>query len=280
MFAHAMAPRVTFFDAFRANLCNMFLGAITPSQTGGGPAHIYVLWRAGLPISGGVALSLINFAATLAALFIAALITVMMIPAEFADTLRMILRFSFGTFVVVMTVIFTLLLAPKIMLNPVMGAIRGVGRLLGGRMLARADTTSRRLEQRVVRFQESVRMCTKRNPHLLGLSLVVTLLLYFNKCLIGYVIAQSMGLPVAFWHVILAQVLLLFVCYFAPTPGAGFIAEVSNTFLMRCFTDSSSVAVFTVGCRLSTIWLAVALGAVFMLLQIRKDARSFMERRP
>ena len=122
-------------------------------------------------------------------------------------------------------------------------------------------------------------MCTQKNPHLLVLSLVVTLVLYFNKCLIGYVISQSMGLSVEFWNVIVAQVLLLFVCYFAPTPGAGFIAEVSNTFLMQCFTDSTNVAAFTVGCRLSTIWLAVVLGAVFMAQQIRRDTRSFLRKK-
>ena len=77
-----------------------------------------------------------------------------------------------------------------------------------------------------------------------------------------------MGLGVPFWSVIVAQVLLLFVCYFAPTPGGGFIAEVSNTFLMSCLTDANNVAIFTIGCRLSTIWLAVILGGVFLVLQI------------
>ncbi len=277
MFAHAMEPRVSFFDGFRANLCNMFLGAITPSQTGGGPAHIYVLWRAGLPISGGVALSLINFAATLAVLFIAAVLIVVMIPAEFAETMRVILRFSFGIFAVVMTAIFLLLLAPKVMLTPATRLVRAVGRLLGGRMVTRTETANHKLTELVGQFQQSVAMCTKKNPHLLAQSLGVTFVLYFNKCLIGYVIAQAMGLSVAFWNVIIAQVLLLFVCYFAPTPGAGFIAEVSNTFLMRCFTDSTNVAAFTVGCRLSTIWLAVVLGAVFMVLQIRRDTREYLK---
>ncbi len=42
---------VRFWDSFRAFVANLFLGAVTPFQTGGGPLQIYILSRAGVPIA-------------------------------------------------------------------------------------------------------------------------------------------------------------------------------------------------------------------------------------
>jgi len=50
IFAHNVNSKVSFWDCFRANLANMFMGGVTPSQTGGGAAHLYILNRAGLPL--------------------------------------------------------------------------------------------------------------------------------------------------------------------------------------------------------------------------------------
>ena len=36
-------PRVSLWNCMRSNWANMFLGAVTPGQTGGGPAQLYIL---------------------------------------------------------------------------------------------------------------------------------------------------------------------------------------------------------------------------------------------
>ncbi|HMB69908.1 MAG TPA: lysylphosphatidylglycerol synthase domain-containing protein, partial [bacterium] len=59
--ANRLCSRVTFMDGIRADLANRCLAGITPWQTGGGAAQLYVLQRAGLPLSGGVAVGTINF---------------------------------------------------------------------------------------------------------------------------------------------------------------------------------------------------------------------------
>ena len=43
--------RVSFWRSFQAFMSNLFMGAITPSQTGGGIAQMYVLSRGGVPLS-------------------------------------------------------------------------------------------------------------------------------------------------------------------------------------------------------------------------------------
>jgi len=65
IFAREFKPGIPFIVALKANVANIFLGAVTPSQTGGGVAHWYVFWKNGLKTSDFIILSFINFISTI-----------------------------------------------------------------------------------------------------------------------------------------------------------------------------------------------------------------------
>ena len=65
IFLRRIRPGTPLWLPIRADLANRFVGAITPSQTGGGPAQVYVLWRGGIPVPDALSFLLINFLSTL-----------------------------------------------------------------------------------------------------------------------------------------------------------------------------------------------------------------------
>ena len=73
-------PKISLWNCMRSNWANMFMGAITPFQTGGGPAQIYILWRQGAKISQSAMVSLINFSSTLIFFQAASLFTIFILP--------------------------------------------------------------------------------------------------------------------------------------------------------------------------------------------------------
>jgi hypothetical protein len=68
-------PRITIFTSIKAAYANIFMGAVTPSQTGGGVAQIYFISRDKIPFSQASAGSIISFVCTLLFLIIALIST-------------------------------------------------------------------------------------------------------------------------------------------------------------------------------------------------------------
>ena len=77
-----MLPIISMWNCMRSNWANIFMGAATPFQTGGGAAQIYLLWRYGARISDGMLISLLNWAATLFFFMISTVFAVILLPAD------------------------------------------------------------------------------------------------------------------------------------------------------------------------------------------------------
>ncbi|MCG8469103.1 MAG: flippase-like domain-containing protein, partial [Gemmatimonadetes bacterium] len=74
--------RVSLWHCVRANWANMLLGAITPAQTGGGAAQLYVLCRRGARLSEAILASILTFVATLLFFAVGGLTALALVPGE------------------------------------------------------------------------------------------------------------------------------------------------------------------------------------------------------
>jgi uncharacterized membrane protein YbhN (UPF0104 family) len=90
-------PKISMWDNMRANWANIFMGAVTPFQTGGGPAQFYILWRCGAKISESVLVVTINFAATLIFFLVASVAALLVLPADiFATSVVYVIKIAFA----------------------------------------------------------------------------------------------------------------------------------------------------------------------------------------
>jgi uncharacterized protein (TIRG00374 family) len=91
--------------------------------------------------------------------------------------------------------------------------------------------------------------------------LVLTLLIYVNKFLIGWVVLRGLGLEANVWHVLYLQIIPLLIFYFSPTPGSSGLAEVSTMAAMAPVLPRSYSAAYVLIWRFFTLLINMIVGA-------------------
>ncbi len=257
-----------FRSSFDANLANIFLAAATPFQTGGGIAQIYMLNRDGISIAAATSVSVMNFIVTLAMLLVGGLLSMRWLNRTF-ENLQFRYLLSFSTFIFYAVIIFFIFF----LIRPGLFG-RVLERLLdwlGTRFRKHSDTFNKyssKIHGFVTAYQSNIRYFWKNEKWVLFHNLWMTVVLYFNKCLIAYVVMKGMGLDPGFWEVIYIQLLLIFVLYFCPTPGASFLAETSSAALNSVLIPGHLVSVFSVLWRFFTTYFGVIVGGIVLMKAI------------
>jgi uncharacterized protein (TIRG00374 family) len=92
-----------------------------------------------------------------------------------------------------------------------------------------------------------------------------TILVYVNKFLIAYFLLRAMGFEVDLLEVIFLQWVLYLVLYFAPTPGASGLAELSAVAIMGPLLPSAHSGAFVLLWRVFSLYIPMALGGILLL---------------
>ncbi len=262
-------PKISLWDCMRSNWANMFMGVVTPFQTGGGPAQIFMLWRCGAKVSQAVLVPLINLAATLILILVACMVTMLLLPADlFGNNLTHIIR---GGLLIVSGITGLVLL---VMLFPDIGLIlvRLAFRLIPVhlfKMESFRDRLMTILGTEVRQFRRDFRAILRRSKILLVLATLFTMALFLNKFLIGYVIVLSLGQHVNFGNFVGLQIILYFLIYFAPTPGASGLAEISSAWLMERIISPDILVFFVIALRLFTTIAGALIGGFVLIAELR-----------
>jgi hypothetical protein len=273
LFNGRILTRVSLWNNIRANWANIFLGAATPFQTGGGPAQIYILWRCGARVSEGMLASLINFGGTLVFFLASSIAAMVLLPRGlFSAGVIDAIRYGFGVLVIVILLVLAAMAFP----HATLAAVRGVydRLLMRSHRLARSrDHVIAALEDGIVHFREALRHTLRRGRGALAAIVLLTLALFFNKYTIGYVIVRALGHPVPYDVFLGLQCVQLGLIYFAPTPGASGVAEMSSIWLMATVLPKELLVVYTLLWRFFTTVLGAIIGGCILLFDMRKLAR-------
>jgi uncharacterized protein (TIRG00374 family) len=262
-------PHVSLWHCMRANWANMFLGAVTPAQTGGGPAQLYVLCRRGASLSDAVLVSLINLAATFLFFALGGLTALILLPPAILS------RGASGVLaaaVASISVLAGLLIGAIVVQSRTMNLLRRFVTKLtwGSRRTRRWGAMARRFMTRELDgLRRRVRSIAARGKMTLGWLALATLFLYLNKYLMGFVLAVGLQGTVAPVFIGL-QLLQNVVLYFAPTPGASGLAEVSSGILLNQVLAAEITVLWVVGWRLLTTYFATILGMFVLIAEARR----------
>lgn len=269
-FTKEILKKISLFDCARANLANIFVAAVTPSNTGGGPGQLYILNRRGVPLSGAMSVSIINFFCSLV-FFLLGFIIVFSFAHQgiFTRGLTYLVRYSFLVFFVIFLLIAFLLIKPESLKFLFRISSRIVG-LIWKKDKERQKRLSEKFEDQVVQFRFYLRHFFHKEKPTLFFSFLLTILIYFNKYLIAYVIIKGLGLKVNFLQVMYLQIIQFFVLYFSPTPGASGIAEVSSVSLMSTIIPKGYLPVFAILWRFFSNYIGVTWGSWITLKDINQ----------
>jgi hypothetical protein len=272
-FTKEILKKVSLLDCIKANLANIFVAAVTPSNTGGGPAQLYILNRRGVPLSGAISVSLINFFSSMFFFFLGFLVVFFFTDGGiFPRGLAYLIRYSFLVFSLVSVMGLFLLIKPE-SLSFLFKAFSWVTRIIWKKDREKQKEITEKLEDQVVQLRFYLQHFLRKEKLILFGSFLLTIAIYLNKYFIAYVILRGLGLEVSFVQVLYLQIIQFFILYFSPTPGASGIAEVSSVSLMSTIVPTGYLPVFAVLWRFFITYVGVTCGGWITLKDLNQHFR-------
>lgn len=265
----AMDEGVSFWTSIRANLANIFMGAVTPSQSAGGPAQLYVYHNAGVSMGRAISVGVLNLLATIIFFVFSAGFSVIVLRDSFNPLIKSILYFCLVVFAMQLVVYVLAVWKPEAAMRMLQRMSDGLSRRLP-RFRKRIVRFTGKVVKELTAYKETVSVFMGRRVYIPVLAVFLTFVLYINKFVLAYFIMVGLGESGDLLTVLCIQALVLFISYYSISPGASGIAEVSIAALMSTVIGRNSLVVFTLLQRFFILYLPVIFGAVVVGHEIRK----------
>jgi uncharacterized protein (TIRG00374 family) len=276
IYIRKLNPRVSAWVSFRANVANMFMGAVTPAHGGAGPAQIYVYTSAGVTFIDSFAINLINLGATLIFMPLAGFVAIMMMDTStISGIIPAMLRYGFSFFLVLLMA-FLLAFWKPVWVGVIIRKIANGLSSLFPKKRRNLTKWANSSYSGINKYQQTCSVILKQNPSLFPLSLVITTVLYLNKYCLQYVILLGLGVNASLVQVISIQVLIQFMIYFAPSPGGSGFAEVGISVLFGKIVPTALLPIFTLLQRSFLLFFPALIGAYVVINLLRKDSMKTM----
>ncbi len=100
------------------------------------------------------------------------------------------------------------------------------------------------------------------------------------RAIMAFLCLRFLGIPVAgVGHFLQTQLCLIFLIYFAPTPGSSGLAEGASMSIMAGIISEGFAPYYNLLWRAMTLYLPAVAGLIFLLRTFFKDARNAVDRR-
>lgn len=259
VFAAHVNTSVSFTGCIRASLANIFMGGITPSQTGGGAAQIYVLYKEGMSVMEAAVVSILSFISTVFILPVCGIaVNVFVSPVQENFSLKIVSAASIILFSLILALVVVSLINPEKFASGIRSVV-GYFPLLKRYFDKRGtlDNITKNLSE----YHKHMTGFMKYRKKSIAAGSLLTALIFFNKFFAAYIVLQGLGIEAPFWDVLYLKLLVILGVYFIPTPGgtggveaiiliimvelSGILPEsylVTYTFLWRSFTQFIGMA--------------------------------------
>jgi uncharacterized protein (TIRG00374 family) len=272
LLTRGLSAHVTLRSATKAALSNTAMGAITPSQMGGGPAQVFLLYKNGLPLLEAMSASLMTFVVTMVFFVVSAgAITFSGVNTSIEDaTVRSLFRYGFIVFLVCGTLFMAFIARPSWLRKLLRWFFSFLSLFRRQHFLRPGSRANRAIEATAQIHEINVYYLRNRFPALV-LSLLLTAVVFGFKCFAAYFIVRGLGVTAGVWEVVSIQILILLAVYFFPTPGGTGAAELGSAVLMAQILPMELLMVYVVLWRIVVMYIAVILGSVVMLRALGQD---------
>lgn len=278
IYLRRIKPGTSLWLPIRADLANRFTGAVTPSQTGGGPAQVFVLFKGGIPIPDALSFLAINFLCTMVFFLLAGGFTAYMFRGDFSGgALQLLIRYGFVAFASMGAFMFVALLRPDLIERFCTALVERMGNPERG-WAAAVQKAGAWVVDSLGQYHAACTRFIREAPMLLVWSFLLTVVLYVNKFTLAYFILRGLGVEAPYLDVLAVQALLQFILYVAPSPGGSGIAELTTAALMVRFMDTHLLGVFTIAFRFFLLYLPASLGCLVLVGALKPGGRKASRR--
>jgi uncharacterized protein (TIRG00374 family) len=279
VFVRRVRPGSGFALSLRAMVANRFAASVTPSQTGGGPALLYILHRSGIAVPRGLSILVVNFLLTIVGLFLVSTAALFHLRGTISSAGTQALLQYAGITAGLMFVLTLVGLFRPSAITRLFG--KWLGRL--DRSGSRAVRLRRFLQAAISgldQFRSTARLLLRESPSALVQATVLTVLLFAAKYFLAWFVVLGLGISADLPTVLAVQALLHFVLYLAPSPGGSGIAELSTGALMALVIPAGFLGAFTLVYRALLIYLPAVAGAAVLYSTFRPSPASRISSQP
>ena len=267
--ARAMGYRIRFVRGLVLTWLHYFGCALTPMQVGGGPFQVYVLYKSGVPVGSGIAITLIRTLFSTFLLSLAAPAAFMLVPQlREGGVLVKGVFYYVGFLSLVMWVIFILSIVKAKVIKKFCGAVLLWLKKFKCFRRINVHRVYHVICSEVDSYSENVkRMVGPGLPYFIG-AFLLSIGHLFALFSVLPVLMHSLSLPVNYLHAVLAQAMFMFILYFIPTPGASGVAEGGGAAIFGLLMPENIAGIMAVVCRFFTEYLAIFMGCVVAIRMI------------
>lgn len=264
---------ISFWSIYKLVFIKIFFSNITPLVTGGGILEVYFLQKRGIPSGKSSAAVFIRTLLSLSMLFISVLFII------FEN--QSILNLFSVNYVVIYVLLFLVLyvfifyfLIFKIRF--IMKMIYKIFYFLKSKHLLnkkRFRKIIRYLFRNLELFSKDLSHFIQGKKIFIFLSFFLTIIFLISEFSFSYLIIQGLGYKqVSLFQVLTLQILVVFIMYFAPTPGAAGFAEGGYSFLFANLVDQKDLFPLIFYWRLFSKYIGIFIGFfLFIFLIIKKQ---------
>jgi uncharacterized protein (TIRG00374 family) len=279
--ARHIYPKPALKGAILAGGMGAWAGYITPLNSGAGPMTMYTMRRYGVPLPVAVTATFISFVATILFFAIAGPLAVVFGAGRSLGQRGNVLGLSlFDLFLGSLTIIagIGMLMAfvmffPKLVRDLIHRMAEAIGR--------RSRRVANRLEKLQAGIDQAHESLVAFNSPRGWLALFWATILsgpsHANKLLAGYVALRALGIHANFVDILLVQTLVMFLLYFAPTPGASGVGEVLSAAVMSSYVPRELTPIYILIWRLTLSYFTLGFGFLVFSSWVRRGLKAVEE---
>ena len=266
--------RVTLGYLIKLAFINMFLSNITPFATGGAFAQIYFLNKKNISIGDATAATTIKTMLPIIFFFITTPIILIL------DKNLLKIVPSGNNLIYILSLVLLYILAIygfyKVIKNTNI-LKKNLSKLLGLLEQKKMISKNKAEKFRNSSFLEIDIFALNIKRFLVGkkkyilLSIIFMVLYLFTLFIFPVILMKGLNSSISRGEIISIQILLTFVTYFAPTPGATGVAEGGFTLMFSNFVEKSDIVSLTFLWRFFTMYFGMIIGLLIFYLEIVKN---------
>ncbi|HMK15588.1 MAG TPA: flippase-like domain-containing protein, partial [Methanomicrobiales archaeon] len=260
--AKSLGHRVKFTYCLNLVMVNLLAGAITPSQAGGEPVRIHLLYRDNVPLGDATALVVVERVLDAIVLGVAAIAAFFILGKMVEDIPPGLSIFILFAWVIMVIFIGAFILSVR---NPdlLKRFFRRVSRLFVKRWdLKRMERFIVSIDREVDNFHDSMARFVAHGRAGILWGTLFTALFWFSEFIIVSLILMGLGEQPFYLLSLVAQIVIAIIMMIPLTPGSSGIAELSATSMYGLFIPSSIVGVLVVVWRVIFYYLNIVVGIV------------------
>ena len=289
--SRVLHPSVRLWTCVKAELSNVAVSTLTPSQTGGGPAQVYILCNAGMKVGTALTISLLSFVGTMAALLIIGLVC-LIFPGNYP--LGTAFTTAVAAFVLVASLMAFAAACPAIIRIP----LAALSRFLSKRRNSSSTLQdwwppeSKRNEPPVDRmgrlasklvdllylYRDDVRSFFNYGKLKFLWVCLLSLVIFTARLILPYFCLRFLGIAgTTAGAFIQSQMALIFIVFFAPTPGSAGLGEAASMMILSDTVPAGFLPYYNLLWRSSTVYIAAVAGLLCLLQSVANNARGIFQ---